>query len=58
MHSLLDSSVQELRRRARLCRRLADGAVPLKVAQELTAFARDYDCEAVRLERGRQQASA
>jgi hypothetical protein len=50
--------VQELRRRAMLCRRLANGAVPLKVVQELTAFARDYDCEAVRLERGRQAASA
>jgi fumarate hydratase class II len=56
MHSSLESSIQELRRRAKLCRRLANGAVPLKVMQELAAFARDYECEAIRLERGRHVA--
>jgi hypothetical protein len=56
MHSSLDSGVQELHRRAKLCRRLANGAVPLKVMLELVAFARDYDGEAARLERKRHAA--
>lgn len=56
MHSSVESSVRELQRRATLCRRLSEGAVPLKVAQQLTAFARDYDKEARRLQRERQAA--
>jgi hypothetical protein len=56
VHSSDESNVRELQRRATLCRRLADGAVPLKVAQQLTAFARDYDKQARRLQRERQAA--
>ena len=50
MKSTLDSGVSELHRRAKLCRRLANGAVPLSVMQELAAFASDYEGEADRLE--------
>jgi hypothetical protein len=56
MYSSLDSTVRELHQRARHCRRLAKGAVPLKVMQELAAFARDYESEAVRLEREQRAA--
>ena len=49
----LEFSVSELQRRARLCRRLSNGAVPLSVMQELAAFANDYESEAARLERQR-----
>jgi hypothetical protein len=50
MNSALDSSVSELHRRARHCRRLSNGAVPQGVMQELAAFASDYESEADRLE--------
>ena len=56
MYSSVESSVRELHRRANLCRRLANGAVPLRVAQELAAFARDYEGEAARLELQRHAA--
>jgi hypothetical protein len=48
--------VNELRRRAQHCRRLADGAVPLKVVEELAALAHAYESEAIRLERERHAA--
>jgi len=56
MDSPVDSSVSELHRRAKLCRRLSNGAVPLSVMQELASFASDYEREAVRLERQRPTA--
>jgi hypothetical protein len=56
MHSSVESRVRELHRQAKLCRRLANGAVPLRVVQELAAFARDYEGEAVRLECQRRAA--
>ena len=50
MNSALDSSVSELHRRAKHCRRLSNGAVPLSVMHELARFASDYESEAARLE--------
>jgi hypothetical protein len=44
-----DLRVSVLQRRARLCRRLANGAVPLSVMQQLAALAMDYERKAVRL---------
>jgi hypothetical protein len=45
----------DLRRRAEQCARLADGAVPPDVADELRLIAEEYEAHAARLEAGVQR---
>jgi hypothetical protein len=47
--------VSVLRRRAALCRRLSDGAVPISVMHQLAAFASDYESETIRLQCQREE---
>jgi hypothetical protein len=51
----LAGGAADLRRRAEQCARLADGAVPPDVADELRLIAEEYEARAARLEAGGQR---